>query len=90
MRTILISGAALMLSTAALPAAAAAAPTNNVTASDQVTQSDQATQQPRARDNSRRVCVNEEMSNSRLSRRVCRTQAEWDEMRRTGELIERR
>ena len=88
MRIIMISGAALMLSTAALPAAAA--PTNNVTASDQVTQSDQATQQPRARDNGRRICVNEDMSNSRLSRRVCRTQAEWDEMRRTGELIERR
>jgi hypothetical protein len=89
MRTIMISGAALLLSTAAFPAAAA--PAANVVAVVQATtQYDQATEQPRARDNSRRVCVNEEMSNSRLSRRVCRTQAEWDEMRRTGELIERR
>ena len=90
MRNLLISGAAILLSTAALPAAAAPA-RNIVAATDQTSpQTDQATEQPRARDPGRRVCVNEEMSNSRLSRRVCRTQAEWDEMRRTGELIERR
>ena len=85
MRKILISGAAAILCAAAFPAVAA--PTNDVVAQDQANQTDQATQQPRARDTSRRVCVSENMSNSRLSRRVCRTQAEWDEMRRTGELI---
>lgn len=89
MRKILMTGAAAILCAAAFPAVAA--PTNDAVAQDQSNpQSDQATQQPRARDTSRRVCVSENMSNSRLSRRVCRTQAEWDEMRRTGELIENR
>ena len=88
MRKILMTGAAAFLCAAAFPAVAA--PADNVVAQDQANQNDQATQQPRARDSSRRVCVSETMSNSRLSRRVCRTQAEWDEMRRTGELIESR
>ena len=89
MRKTMIAGAAALLCAAAFPAAAA--PSADVVAQAQApSQNDQATQQPRARDTSRRVCVSENMSNSRLSRRVCRTQAEWDEMRRTGELIENR
>lgn len=83
MRKILISSAAALLCAAALPAVAA--PARDVVAQDQVNQNDQATQQPRSREGGRRYCVRDTVSNSRLARRVCYTQAQWDEMRRTGE-----
>lgn len=84
MRKMLISGAAALLCTAAaLPAVAAPAANNDTS---------QNTAQPsreQARDGNRRVCVRSApLSNSRISRPVCRTQAEWDRMRANGELDE--
>lgn len=55
-------------------------------------------QQPRARDNGasaqrtenagaseRRICVTERLSGSRMPRRVCRTQAEWEALQGDSE-----
>lgn len=72
MRKMLISIAAPLLLVAALPAAA------------------QDQNQPRARDNNeagqqtnanpeRKICVNVELTGSRMNRRICRTAREWEE-----------
>ncbi len=78
MRKILISGAAALMCAAALPAAAA--PTYNQDASQPGAQAAQSGQQQRTRtgDPNRRICVADRLSDSRIRRRICRTQAEWD------------
>ena len=81
MRKILISGLAALICAAALPAAAQAnlSPANQESSAGGA-QSDQPTQRQRARDgdSNRRVCVADRLSDSRIRRRICRTQAEWD------------
>ena len=81
MRTILISGVAILLSSASLPAAAApsgVATTANQDNSQTNDQSDRSAQpRQRARSSDRQVCVNEAMSTGRIRRRVCHTEAEW-------------
>ena len=81
MRKMLISGVAALFCAAALPAAAQA----NLSAANQDSsqsgaQSGQSAQQQRTRagDPNRRVCVADRLSDSRIRRRICRTQAEWD------------
>ena len=88
MRTILISGVALLLSSTALPAAAAQT-TRDITATQSSSQpNDRAdsSSQPRerARSSDRQICVNAEMSTGRIRRRVCHTQAEWDRLQADG------
>jgi len=84
MRNMLISAAAILVSTAALPAAAE--PVGVATAANQDsgqtnTQSEQSSQpRQRASDSERQVCVNEAMSTGRIRRRVCHTQAEWNRL----------
>src|SRR5205809_673527 len=83
MRMIMISGAAILLSSLALPATAAPAATATTTAnqdsSQPGTQSDQSGQpRQRARASDRQICVDAAMSTGRIRRRVCHTQAEWD------------
>jgi hypothetical protein len=75
MRKMLISSAAASLCAAAVPAVAAPANQDSTQAG---TQSERSGQQARARDPNRRVCVNAQLSDSRMRRRICRTQAEWD------------
>ena len=81
MRKILISGLAALICAAALPAAAR---TRLLVGGRQIglggAQSDQPTQRQRARDgdSNRRICVADRLSDSRIRRRICRTQAEWD------------
>ena len=68
MRNMLIATAAAALCAAALPAAA------------QNDQAAQPSQQQRARSGSdaeRKICVNERVSELRISRRVCRTAQQW-------------
>jgi hypothetical protein len=70
MRNFLIASAAAALCTAALPAAA----------QNSGDQSAQPSQQQRARngnDAERKICVSERVSESRISRRVCRTAQQW-------------
>jgi hypothetical protein len=72
MRNILIATAAAALCAAALPAAAR-------NSDDQAAQP---SQQQRARSGSdaeRKICVNERVSSSRISRRICRTAQQWRE-----------
>ena len=78
MRKILISGLAALICAAALPAAAQAnlSPANQESSAGGA-QSDQPTQRQRARDGDR-ICVADRLSDSRIRRRICRTQAEWD------------
>ncbi|HTU13457.1 MAG TPA: hypothetical protein VMG08_21385 [Allosphingosinicella sp.] len=75
MRNLLISSAAALMCAAALPAVAAPA---NQDSSQSGAQSSRAAQQPRAADPNRRICVSDRLSDSRIRRRICRTQAEWD------------
>ena len=75
MRNILISSAAALMCAAAVPAIAAPA---NQDTSQSGAQSSSRTQQPRAADPNRRICVSDRLSDSRIRRRICRTQAEWD------------
>jgi len=81
MRTILISGVAILLSSAALPAAAApsgVATTASQDSSQANGQSDRSAQpRQRTRSSDRQICVNEAMSTGRIRRRVCHTEAEW-------------
>lgn len=84
MRTILISGAALLLSTAALPVSAAPAGVATTAGQDsgQTNAPAESSTQPRqrARGSDQQVCVNEAMSTGRIRRRVCHTQAEWNRL----------
>ena len=81
MRKMLISGAAALLCAAAFPAVAA--PAGNQDAGQN---GPQQTRSDEARGPNRRVCIRQELSNSRIARPVCRTQQEWDRMRANGEL----
>jgi hypothetical protein len=83
MRKILISSVAALLCAAALPAVAA--PAANQDASQTSAQNGRATQQPRAADPNRRVCVSDRLSDSRIRRRICRTQAEWDALQQNDD-----
>lgn len=77
MRKMLITSAAALLCAAAVPAIAAPASQElNQTG----TQNERAGQQERARDPNRRICVSDRLSDSRMRRRICRTQAEWDSL----------
>lgn len=70
MRTMLIATAAAALCAAALPAAAQ-------NSSDQAARP---SQQERARSGSaaeRKICITERVSESRISRRICRTAQQW-------------
>ena len=82
MRKFVLSSAAALLCAAALPAAAAAPASSSDTNQNGAQQS----RSDEARGPNRRVCVRQAMSNSRIARPVCRTQAEWDRMRANGEL----
>jgi len=83
MRKMLISGAAALLCAAAFPAAAAPAAGQDTSPNSRTGRTGP---QSRDGDPDRRVCVRAEpLSNSRIARPVCRTQAEWDRMRRSGE-----
>ena len=75
MRKMLISSAAALLCAAAVPAIAAPA-----TANQDNNQAGAQTSRPqqRAGDPNRRICVADRLSDSRIRRRICRTQAEWD------------
>ncbi len=77
MRKMLISSAAALLCAAAVPAVAApASQESNQTGA----QSERSGQEQRTRDPNRRVCVSDRLSDSRMRRRICRTQAEWDSL----------
>jgi len=81
MRKILIAVAAsAALCAASVPAAAFASGQDNAQAEQ--------TTQPRASSadsDERRICVNERVSESRMTRRVCRTAREWREANDTGQ-----
>ena len=81
MRNLLISGAAALFCATAIPAAAQAvlSPANQESAQTGG-QSESSARQPQARDPNRRVCVSAQLSDSRMRRRICRTQAEWDSL----------
>jgi hypothetical protein len=72
MRNVLIATLAAALAASAVPAAAAqnSAPRART---DTATE-----QQANAEDPERRICVAVELTGSRMVRRVCRTQREWD------------
>lgn len=83
MRIMLISAAAILLSSTAFPAAAA--PARDEVAGQDSSQtsapSDNSSQpRQRARGSDRQICVSEAMSTGRIRRRVCHTQAEWDRL----------
>jgi hypothetical protein len=71
----LISSAAALLCAAAVPAIAAPA---NQDSTQTGAQSSRSGPQQRAGDPNRRICVADRLSDSRIRRRICRTQAEWD------------
>ena len=75
MRNIMIATAVAALCAASVPAVAQEADQDNAQASQP--------SQPRARNGERRVCVNERVSESRMTRRICRTAREWREMNDT-------
>lgn len=89
MRIMLISAAAILVSSTALPAAAAptagdiAASQGSSQPNDQADSSSQPRQ--RARGSERQICVNEAMSTGRIRRRVCHTQAEWNALQANDE-----
>jgi hypothetical protein len=68
----LISVVAAFCATAALPALAAPASSDNSQATAR-----QDRGQDAAADPNRRICVSERLSGSRMPRRVCRTAREW-------------
>lgn len=81
MRNLLISTAAAALVTTAVPAFAQSAPM----ASSQARQQQQQPAGQRNRDEAgeRQICMSVQLSNSRIARRVCRTEREWAQ---SGEL----
>ena len=87
MRNMLLSGAVALFSAAAIPAAAQAniAPANQESAQSGDQAERTATQRPQARDPNRRICVSDRLSDSRMRRRICRTQAEWDSLQANDE-----
>ncbi len=92
MRKMLISGLAALICGAALPAAAQANLSPVIQDSGASGgQSAQPTQQQRARagDPNRRICVADRLSDSRIRRRICRTQAEWDALQQNDDPSQR-
>lgn len=87
MRNIMISGAAALLCAAAVPAAAA--PASGQDSSQNGTETSRSAQQQRAADPNRRVCIHDRLSDSRIRRRICRTQAEWDSLQETDPRLDR-
>ena len=87
MRNMLISSAIALFCAAAIPAAAQAniAPANQDSAQSGDQGERTATQRPQARDPNRRICVSDRLSDSRMRRRICRTQAEWDSLQANDE-----
>ena len=79
MRILFISTAAL--AAAAVPASAQSAPMDSSQARQQ--QQQPAGQRGRDEADERRICMNVQLSNSRIARRVCRTEREWAQ---SGEL----
>ena len=77
MRNMLISSVAAFFCAAAVPAVAAPAIQDSSQAG---APTERTAQQERARDPNRRVCVTDRLSDSRMRRRICRTQAEWDSL----------
>lgn len=88
MRNSLIAAGAAACLAAALPAVAA--PAAGQETAQAGAQAGQSGRQQRARDPDRRVCVNAQMSDSRIRRRICRTQAEWDALQGGDDLDLRR
>jgi hypothetical protein len=75
MRRIIVTSFAAALFAAALPASA-----ENLAANSNA-RGEPAAQQPRARqDGERQVCVREQLSDSRMRRRVCHTAREWEQL----------
>jgi hypothetical protein len=70
MRNMLIATAAAALCAAALPAAARSG-------SDQAAQPSQRERARSGGDAERKICVNERVSESRITRRICRTAQQW-------------
>jgi hypothetical protein len=87
MRNMLISSAIALFCAAAIPAAAQAniSPANQDSAQSGDPTERTATQRPQARDPNRRICVSDRLSDSRMRRRICRTQAEWDSLQANDE-----
>ena len=81
MRILLISTAAMAVVTAAVPAFAQTAPMDSSQARQQ--QQQPAGQSNRDEAGERQICMDVQLSTSRIARRVCRTQREWA---RSGEL----
>jgi len=84
MRNMLISAAAILLSSTALPATAAQT-SRDIAATQSSSQPNDRADGPsqpreRARGSDRQICVTEAMSTGRIRRRVCHTQAEWDQL----------
>ena len=78
MRILVISLAAVAaLSTFALPAAAQPQSTVAASAQNQRATGATAARTPRARGSDRMVCMDVELSGSHVTRRVCRTEREW-------------
>ena len=88
MRKMLISGAAALMCSAALPAAAqasfSAAGQESIQSGSESAQPAQR-QRTRTGDPNRRVCVADRLSDSRIRRRICRTQAEWDALQQNDD-----
>lgn len=72
-RTALTASAGLMLAALAAPALAAPVPSTEENRAAAAQRDDT----PRA-DSQRRICVRAEFTGTRLSRRVCKTAAEWE------------
>ena len=86
MRNMLIATAAGALLAAALPASAA--PLAVQVDSQANSRDAQAAQQQRSRTataGERRICVNEQLSGSRMRRPICRTAREWAELQGSEE-----
>jgi hypothetical protein len=78
MRNLVISLAAVAaLSTFALPAAAQQQSTVAAAPQSRATNDSGAARAPQARGSDRVVCMNVELSGSHVTRRVCRTEREW-------------
>lgn len=84
MRKMLISSAAALLCAAAVPAIAAPA-TANQDNNQAGAQTSRSGPQQRAGDPNRRICVADRLSDSRIRRRICRTQAEWDALQQNDD-----
>lgn len=88
MRHMLISATAALLCGAALPAAAQAnfsPATQDSSASGAQSGSSAQQQRTRTGDPNRRICVSDRLSDSRIRRRICRTQAEWDSLQQNDD-----